>query len=1159
MGAAFHSPLVAPAANAFRAGLESVAFQVPTLPVISNSTATPWPQNADAAKDLLGQQLALPVRFNEVVERLFADGARTFVEVGPRSALTGMVRATLGSKPHHAIAVDANSSRGGLFDLANALARVAAVGHHVALERWQAMPAAPRANPNGPRVPKMQVPLTGANYRAPFTPLPRVERKPTARTAQPLAVTTQPSSDALRANQEHLRALQAMQEQTARLHQKFLEGQLATQQAFQAMLQGAPTATVIRPPVVPTHPPKPTAVTPIAATPVAALPAKPVTVDARQTVLDVVADATGYPVETLSLSMDLEADLGIDSIKRVEILSLLSKRMPGAPSVNPEKLSSLKTLQHVLDFVGGGQSASAPAEAPVAPAPSAPAPAKAGARLVSRRIVVPTRLAVGTPVALPAGEWLVTGDDGLFASALVSALKQAGHSARVWSLNTAAATSADPSLKVAGVVLISPTGPWSGQTERMVKNALFGTRAMAKKLREQRGLLVAISRRDGAFGHTAPIATDRALHGALAGLVKTASHEWPEVRCRAIDVSSAWADADAATEIARELALDGPLEVGLGPAGRVTLSMKPQTAHARHSGQLERGDVVVVTGGARGVTAECARALAQRHQATLLLLGRTLEPTTEAPWLEQAHDEATIKRLLLEHAPAGPKPTPKQLGDACRGVLAAREIRSSLRALQAAGVRAEYRSVDVRDSGRLAEVLTEARRTLGPIRGVIHGAGVLRDKRIEDKRDDDVDQVVDTKLTGLRALLEATAHDDLRVLALFASVTGRFGRRGQADYALANQALVSVAQVEAARRPFCRVVALDWGPWEAGMVTPALKAEFEREGVALIPLAEGAEVFCEEMNTAPASAVEVVVGAGFGEAVGSGAAVSAWSLAATHHLDPAWPILRDHRLSGRPVLPLALSLEWLAQAAAKHQPDTTAEALATLDDVRVLKGVTVGLSGEDVFVWVGPLEPTPMGPLARIELRNARDQVHVRATARWPATQASKAVPTARLEGLPAWPHTVRQAYTTQLFHGPALEVIEAIDGLGPEGMRVRLKAPPPTDLVPTATHGWVTNPAVIDGVFQALIVWCRSQRGAPSLPSRLGAWKQFAPFGGHVNASIFVRDADAGSVTCDVDLADDTGQLVGRLEGYVCTVSATLEQAFAPEPTAVTPLTTSA
>ncbi len=163
VGAAFHSPLVSGCAQSFRDGLEAIAFGTPAIEVVANTTAAPYPTDAAAARDLLGRQLALPVKFDSVVERLYADGARTFVEVGPRAALTGMVRAILDTRPHLAIAVDAQGKKGGLFDLALVLARLAAAGHDVRLEQWQRAPLPPRTKAIVERKQKMAVPLTGAS------------------------------------------------------------------------------------------------------------------------------------------------------------------------------------------------------------------------------------------------------------------------------------------------------------------------------------------------------------------------------------------------------------------------------------------------------------------------------------------------------------------------------------------------------------------------------------------------------------------------------------------------------------------------------------------------------------------------------------------------------------------------------------------------------------------------------------------------------------------------------------------------------------------------------------------------------------------------------------------------------------------------------------
>src|SRR4029453_10328086 len=102
---------------------------------------------------------------------------------------------------------------------------------------------------------------------------------------------------------------------------------------------------------------------------------------ASEILLAVVAEKTGYPVEMLALDMSLDADLGIDSIKRVEILSALAERIPGAPAAKPEDLGRFPTLRDVVAFLGGGEAPAPPATAPTAvpapPVPAAQAPAAA--------------------------------------------------------------------------------------------------------------------------------------------------------------------------------------------------------------------------------------------------------------------------------------------------------------------------------------------------------------------------------------------------------------------------------------------------------------------------------------------------------------------------------------------------------------------------------------------------------------------------------------------------------------------------------------------------------------------------------------------------------------------------------------------------------------
>ena len=202
--------------------------------------------------------------------------------------------------------------------------------------------------------------------------------------------------------------------------------------------------------------------------------------------------------------------------------------------------------------------------------------------------------------------------------------------------------------------------------------------------------------------------------------------------------------------------------------------------------------MVVITGGARGVTAEVAVALAEAFRPTLVVLGRSPEPDGRArlarPARRRGRDQAGLAARANGHA------TPQAIGEQFRQVAANREVLGNLRRIEEAGARVVYRSVDVRDGAAVRSAIASIRAEFGPVRGLVHGAGVLADRRIEDQTDEQFARVFDTKVGGLDALLAAIGPDDLRVLVLFSSSTARFGRTGQVAYAAANEVLNKWAQ-----------------------------------------------------------------------------------------------------------------------------------------------------------------------------------------------------------------------------------------------------------------------------------------------------------------------------------------------------------------------------
>ena len=1315
VAAAFHSPLVADAEEAFAAALAEVSFKAPSRPVFANSTAAPYP--AEGGRALLAGQLARPVRWRESVDRLWDEGARVFLEVGPGQTLSGLTRLTLAGRESQVLALDGNG--GGLRGLGMALAGLAALGLPVDLTPWERRPAPPRAELHTARKQRMSVPLGGANHRDPQEPIPprppAPRRAPApARTSSDAPTPAQPSPSrprvappevspmahdpeqtalllqALQGAQQQLSALQGMQQQTAATHRAFLDGQAAAQASFQALLDGQqrlieqvmgmparpaaalPTAPVAAPapatttPVAPPPAPvwtapsyaaaPPPAPTPRAGAPVVAAPAParpapvaapspapvapaPVAaVDVVGTLLSVVAEATGYPTDMLELDMDLESDLGIDSIKRVEILSMLTERLPNAPTVEPERLSSLHTLRQVAAFVEGDAGPASPAAVPVngapaaaAPAAAAPAPAPAAPAAgvsAEEALIAVVAEATGYPTDMLELDMDLESDLGIDSIKRVEILSMLSERLpnaptvepeALGSLHTlrqvlafvegAAPAPADE----VGAETLRPEPPREEAAEpatpperRSVQAVPFAEAAADRPLPLEpgdvvwilddgselaellsdalgqlgfetwlvrpdsdgvpaprglvllggdltlalallrtaaphlaQGALLAVARLDGGFGALDGDAftADDARSSGLLGLAKTAAWEWPGAWVRALDIAADADDEDAVAWILDELRSAGPVEIGReadGTRRRVTLVDLDAPAASRSIDGL-----VVVSGGGRGVTADCAIAVAAAGAPALVLLGRSPEPAPEPAWLAAVDDDG-VQAALLAHGFDG-RPSPKELRSRVRQVLGAREIRATLRSIEAAGAQALYASVDVRDGEQVAKAIARAERsTKAKVAGVLHGAGVLRDKLIADKTTEDAALVLDTKIAGLRALLGAVSSRELTFLGLFGSVTGRFGRRGQADYAAANRVLDALARREATRRPETRVVCWSWGPWDGGMVTPELKRAFESEGVSLIDRAGGAEVCVSELLGSTDRPVQIVVGDGLDS---GGGEADPTPLQRPILVDPArWPALGDHTLDGSSVLPLALSMELMAREVCREHPGLHLQAL---EDVRVLKGVVLD-QPVALFPWLGPATGGPEGRSVAVELRDADGRARVRGLARLGA-ELEEPPPPVELptRGAP-WPGGIEDVYGEALFHGPAFQCLQSVDAVWDGGILATATATPPRWLGDGRVV-WCVDPLVVDGIFQALILWCRVHAGAPSLPSRVARWRSWGPLGdGPVRLLATVRRRRGANVLSDIDVLDAEGRLLARMDGYTCTAAPSLEAAFA-------------
>ncbi|GEM34939.1 hypothetical protein NN3_59460 [Nocardia neocaledoniensis NBRC 108232] len=726
----------------------------------------------------------------------------------------------------------------------------------------------------------------------------------------------------------------------------------------------------------------------------------------RQALREVVADKTGYPVEMVDPTMDLEADLGVDSIKRVQVIGALQERFPTLPSLGPEQLGTLRSLDQIVGELAGGDVH-----------PKAEAAAETPRHVVELVELAPVDLAVDP--YRPAGRALIVCLDESAetdAEAIEEALR-----ALSWTVRRARpddeVAAADLCVVVAGVAT-----EWA-QAERILTEAILVTGRVAPALRGATGRagFVTVTRLDGHLGLLGDAEPIPALLGGLGGLVKTLAAEEPTLFCRALDIAPAATPARVAQIVLEELcdaAID-TVEVGVDISGQrrtpVPSGHKPavtteivSTATDLAPSVLTDDDLLLVTGGARGVTATCVLALARHSAARFLLLGRTT--LAEEPTWAHGLPDSELKPAAVR-ALAGTGARPRDIERACGDVRAVREIRSTLAAL---GDRADYLSVDATDATALAEAVAPWR---DRITGVVHGAGVLADSMIPDKTADSIARVLRPKLGGLAAVLAAVGEP--RDLVLFTSVAGLFGNAGQADYAAANEALCRFAVSWRRRHPGHRVTAIDWGAWDGGMVTADLRAHFRARGIPLLAPAAGVAAFTTQFTANRRPEPVLLVGAATALSTGDRAAATVRARRDIAGLIDE-PVIEAHRIGEHIVLPATFGLGAMIHLAERTAPGHT---VVGVRDYQVLKGL--------VFDHPVTAVEIELVPSADVDGRIAvRATVFDGKIAHFRATLLLAAAPDSGVrQAVPAGPGTsADRIYRDAVqFHAPALQGLRAI------------------------------------------------------------------------------------------------------------------------------------
>ncbi|VFA41501.1 type I polyketide synthase [Chryseobacterium indologenes] len=965
---AFHSPLLAKSKGLYADVLKDVSFGEMQIPVWSNTTATVYPSQPSEIKERLTDHLVQPVRYVEQLQAMYNDGARIFIEVGPGKILTGLTKSCI-EKDHLSLYVEDNS-RNKFTHLLCMLAQYLGTGRNFNInklfegrnvqvidiaqpELYKKSPAIWRVNGQTAHPTTGTLPSNGA--------LPILNPIQMNSFTNQQAPAAEGQSTAERMLQEYLNSMKLMIQAQRDVMLSFM-GQNPHVQS--APVYTTPVAAPVQqqmaaiPAQQPAYQQAPSAVAPVQQAPVR---------DIKSLLLQVVSDKTGYPQEMLGMEMDLEADLSIDSIKRVEIIGTLRSELGTLANGNAnedtvmEQLAGIKTLSGLVswltEFTGTPASATPEKNGSITESAISKPQAQTGFSLedlqnailniVSEKTGYPKEM-LGLDLDLEAdlsidsikrmeiiadlknkigfGENLEQADDIMEKLAAIKTLR--GLAGWISEMNgenneiTGEAKEANAPEGANNVLSrlrfdITPTDASLLQNTEVLQGKRFAitqdnskqTSAIKREL-EKHGAIVDLvdaekdlSDFDGLImldifsssdkpsiidhvdlikkldfdrakwvylisdvpAHLQEINDARALrhHQGYPGLFKSLAREFDQTTCRLISLSTPQ-EMDQIAEITLKeiLTNDKPAEVIYKNEKRHKVDIIPSplsTSLEEAHIQLDSKSVVLVLGGGQGITAELVKHMSEAYPCTYILVGRSADPREEAENLKEFEGLKSKEEIRAYLIRSGQFTSPAQIEKETVRVFKNNQILRTIRDMEELGNTIIYQSLDLCDEEGLSTLISNIYEKYDRLDGVIHGAGLLEDKLFKQKTTSSFGRVFDTKVKPLRVLAEQL-RSDCQFVVLFSSIASVYGNKGQTDYAAANSVLDDYANA-LNKRLKGKVLSINWGPWKgAGMVSSTLETEYERRGISMIPLDEGKEIFLNEIKYGTESQVLIMSG-----------------------------------------------------------------------------------------------------------------------------------------------------------------------------------------------------------------------------------------------------------------------------------------------------------
>ncbi|GAX59675.1 polyketide-type polyunsaturated fatty acid synthase PfaA [Candidatus Scalindua japonica] len=1290
VSAAFHSSFVKPAQTPLANMINKIDWRIGELPVYSNTTGKKHIDDISQIKQTMAEHLVRPVEFVSQIEAMYSDGARVFLELGPKAVLTKLVGKILGNKPHKTVAID--SVNGGINGMLNTFGQLLCAGvqldivklfegrdcvygdivdltqlrrgklitkHTWLLNGSGARPATEAVKQIGVLKEELSGSLTTLPATKDKQPCKVNNNEPSGKmdlklkqyrkeeirmnSRKQIPITDNPDImseyfDMMRHFLETQERIMSMYMGSSSNGQRLEQRQKRQKQFRKVFDDAAPDSNQLskQEAIPPIQPDVETDVSKEVSGPVDFARSSKVqkkapintsvqkertsvdngpittpdeTIDRGKMtniLLSIVEEKTGYPPDMVQLDQNLEADLGIDSIKRVEIVSSLLKALPPAFGQKLGEdgggLNTQPTFNGILDILDklrdNGQVK--------VPFERAGMGLKADSASHSfRHILEPEYEFIGKNALkrLNKGHFIITEDTLGVALALSKLLRARNCSVSIVEreiladenlLNEYCISLENDSDQITGLVHLAQLDLDWFQTDTRVKD-------WKRQLQlNEKSLFVLLHKLNGKLAHDAHVLSASALggyfnrnsnnicglslQGGAVGLLKSLVEEQPELRVKAVDIDPVQQAGSIAISLLSEIEIVGErIEVGYPDGKRTIFRTVPESLEEKEElfNKATRDLVILATGGLRGVTAELLRELAI-HGNTLLLTGRSSLPPDEPEALRTLTTSLSLRQYFISEVRNGRLLlTPGEIQHKVHSIMAGREMRNNLMDFQQRGASVEYFVVDVTDEDAMQNLLEIIYQKYNSISGVVHGAGVIEDKLLVDKTSESWSRVVETKVIGLLLLQKFIKPELLRFFTVLSSVAGRYGNSGQTDYATANELMSRLCcQLETNWKSYkVNVKSLCWGPWGttkfgAGMVTKETESKFAAKGISLVSAEAGRQLFKNELAQNVKVDVEIICGEGHWEeheaTISQGESKSN-KVASNNILGPFLSkstmttdangdniitfsigsdhaYLKDHCIDGVPVMPAAVAIEIMSESACKLWPGCI---VVEARDCQLLKGIELKDLNQELRLVInqpkhGSTDSFKVNVSIQSEQDNGRYRINYRSVLCLEHNLSNgfkcKPQPYAKTK------LNVNNVYNEWLFHGPVFQVIKRIDGLSGEGANALVNTTLPAQLlvnVEPLHNQWIFDPAVLDASAQMAIIWSRVFRNETALPSKFGRVIRYSET---LPEQLFMKfelidSVDSHIVRANICFSDLDGNVRVMIEDMECVSSAGLNR----------------